>query len=159
MTDEIPPNLKTFIETFAGAPDTLEAWSEGFEKMKDQTAMGVHDFSLVDVGEDHLTLEMPMGDHARQVAGILHGGISMVLAETAASMHACWGIDLTERMPVGIEINGTHLASATDGTIRARAEVLNRGYKIIQHRIEIRHVERDEVLCESRVTNYYRSAP
>jgi uncharacterized protein (TIGR00369 family) len=97
-----------------------------------------------------------MGDHARQVVGLLHGGVSAMLAETAASMHACWGVDLTEKGPVGIELNATHLRSATDGTILAVGDVLHRAATHVRHRVEIRHDGRDEVLTECRVTNYLK---
>lgn len=145
-----------FAQAMVEREKSLEAWKEIAEEYSDETAMGVHDIELIDVDDESLVLEMPMGDHARQVAGLLHGGISMLLAETAASMHACWGIDLTEKKPVGIEINGSHLRSTTDGTIRAVGEVVRRGSTHVVHRVEIRHLEDDVTLSECRVTNYYR---
>ncbi|MFB6350570.1 MAG: PaaI family thioesterase [Bradymonadaceae bacterium] len=145
-----------FIQALVNREDTVEYWRQMMDDYADQTAMGPHDVELVDVDDDEIVLEMPMGDHARQVAGILHGGISMLLAETAASMHACWGVDLTERQPVGIEISGSHLRSAVDGTIRAVGEVLRRGETHIVHEVAIRHAERDETLSECRVTNFYK---
>jgi len=145
-----------FIQALVEREDTVEYWREMIEQFAEQTAMGPHDVELVEVGDERIVLEMPMGDHARQVAGILHGGISMLLAETAASMHACWGVDLTERQPVGVEINGSHLRSAIDGTIRAVGEVLRRGETHIVHRVAIRHAERDDTLSECRVTNFYK---
>ena len=64
-------------------------------------ALGVE---IVSVDSEHILLRMPMSDRARQPMGLLHGGISMVLAESAASMHACWEIDLSRFVPVGVEI-------------------------------------------------------
>ena len=80
----------------------------------------------------------------------------MVLAETAASYHACWGIDLNERAPVGIEINGSHLNSAESGNVRATGKVLRRSALLIVHEIEVTHVESGRLLCVSRVTNFYK---
>lgn len=145
-----------FLEAMLATDDSVEAWREALESVRDKTAMGVHDVELADVDADRIVLEMEMGDHARQVVGLLHGGVSAMLAETAASMHACWGVDLTEKGPVGIELNATHLRSATDGTIRAVGDVLHRASTHVQHRVEIRHVEREEVLTECRVTNYLK---
>ena len=65
-------------------------------------ALGIE---IVSVDTEGILLRMPMSDRARQPMGLLHGGISMVLAETAASLHACWEVDLARSVPVGIEIN------------------------------------------------------
>ena len=99
---------------------------------------------------------MPITDKARQPMGLLHGGISLVLAESAASMHACWGVDLSEVVPVGVEINGSHLRSAREGTVRAVGRVLRRTRSLIVHEVEISHVESGDLLCVSRVTNFYK---
>jgi len=150
--------IPDFAREMVEREDTAESWREMVEEYRAQTAMGAHDVELVDVDDERIVLEMPMGDHARQVAGLLHGGVSMLLAETAASMHACWGVDLMEKQPVGVEINGSHLRSTTDGTIRAVGEVLRRGSSHIVHRVKIRKVEDDIELSECRVTNYYKSS-
>ncbi len=115
-------------------------------------ALGVE---IVSVDADHLLLRMPMSDRARQPLGLLHGGISMVLAETAASVHACWGIDLNQTVPVGIEINGSHIRSASDGHILARASILRHSSKLVVHTVEISHEESGRTLCVARVTNFY----
>lgn len=106
---------------------------------------------------DGMVLTMPISEKTRQPLGLFHGGMSMVLAESAASMHACWGVDLTKIAPVGIEINGSHLRSASEGNVRATARVIRRGRSIIVHEIEIHHVETGNLLCVSRVTNFYNS--
>ncbi len=104
-----------------------------------------------------MELTMPITDKTRQPLGLFHGGMSLVLAESAASMHACWGVDLSKVAPVGIEINGSHLRSARDGTVRATARVIRRGRSIIVHEVEIHHVETGNLLCVSRVTNFYNT--
>ena len=101
---------------------------------------------------------MPITDAARQPMGLLHGGISMLLAETAASMHACWGLDVTKTVPVGIEINGSHLSSARDGRVRAVGEVIRRGAQLVVHEVRITHEETGRLLCVARVTNFLRRA-
>jgi 1,4-dihydroxy-2-naphthoyl-CoA hydrolase len=105
---------------------------------------------------ERILLRMPMSDRARQPSGLLHGGVSMVLAETAASLHACWDLDLLRSVPVGIEINGSHIRSASDGHILARASVVRRSFKLVVHAVEIVHEESDRLLCLARVTNYYK---
>jgi 1,4-dihydroxy-2-naphthoyl-CoA hydrolase len=116
-------------------------------------ALGVE---ILSVDAERLLLRMPMSDRARQPSGLLHGGISMVLAETAASLHACWDLDLSRSVPVGIEISGSHIRPAADGHILARASVVRRSFKLVVHTVEIVHEESGQVLCLSRVTNYYK---
>src|SRR5690625_489234 len=96
---------------------------------------------------------------ARQPFGLLHGGVSMVLAETAASMHACWGVDLTKVVPVGIEINGSHLRSATEGVVLAECRVVRRAQTLIVHEIDIIDEKTGRKLNVSRVTNLYIRSP
>ena len=116
-------------------------------------ALGVE---IVSVDAEHILLRMPMSDRVRQPYGLLHGGISMVLAGTAASLHACWDVDLARSTPVGIEINGSHLRSASDGHILAKGSVVRRSAKLAVHNVEIRHEETNRLLCLARVTNFYK---
>jgi len=117
-------------------------------------ALGVE---IISANADGIRLRMPMSDRARQPLGLLHGGISMVLAETAASLHACWDIDLARFVPVGIEINGSHIRSASDGHILANARIVRRSSKLVVHTVEIAHEESGRALCLARVTNFYKA--
>lgn len=146
-----------FIELVIGAGADRDQWIAAFEASRDFTAAGPHEVTLVDIDDQTIVLEMPIGDHARQPMGLLHGGISMMLAETAASMHACWGVDLTQRGPVGVEISGSHLSAARDGTVRAVGTVIKRGETMIRHHVELFHQESGRLLTDARVTNFYRS--
>jgi len=64
------------------------------------TIMTALDIRVEEFSEHSIVLSMPISDATRQPYGLLHGGVSMVLAETAASFHACWGIDIMEKAPV-----------------------------------------------------------
>jgi uncharacterized protein (TIGR00369 family) len=140
----------------AHIPSDVEAWRAAFDASRDQTVAGALGIQFVDVADDYLVLEMPITDASRQPMGLLHGGVSMVLAETAASFHACRGVDLGQVAPVGIEINGSHLASADRGVVRCTARVLRRSRSLIVHECDVRHVETNKQLCAARVTNFYR---
>lgn len=107
--------------------------------------------------EAELVLTMPITNAARQPFGMLHGGVSMVLAESAASSHAAWGLDVSKVFPVGIEINGSHLNSATEGTVQVVARPLRRSRTLVVHQVDISHVESGRLLCSARVTNYYKT--
>ena len=131
-------------------------WLETMRGLQTQTAITHLGIEFVDIDDDHIVLRMLITDKARQPMGLLHGGVSMVLAETAASTHACWGIDLTRVVPVGIEINGSHVRSAREGTVRAVGRVVRRSRSFIVHHVDISLEESGELLSTARVTNYYK---
>jgi 1,4-dihydroxy-2-naphthoyl-CoA hydrolase len=137
-------------------PVSLITTLEQMRALIPHTAVEALCIEIVSVDSQHIVLRMPMADRARQPLGLLHGGISMVLAESAASMHACWEVDLSRFVPVGVEINGSHLRSASDGHILAKGTIIRRSLKLAVHNVEIIHEETNRLLCVSRVTNFYK---
>jgi 1,4-dihydroxy-2-naphthoyl-CoA hydrolase len=140
----------------ASAEHTRENWIAGWPLAAKNTALEAFPTELLDIDDDHLVLRMEVGPHAHQPMGLLHGGVSMLLAESAASSHACWKVDLTEKAPVGIEISGSHVRSITHGYIRVTATVLRRTRSLIQHQIDVTAEDTGELLSSIRVTNLYR---
>lgn len=132
---------------------------EDLREMHRNTVDEMLGVEVAEIDEDNIVLRMPITDRARQPMGLLHGGVSMVLAESAASIHACWGVDLSKRAPVGIEINGSHVRSASEGMVKAVATVVRRSRSLVVHQVEIIHEETDRVLSVARVTNFYKSPP
>lgn len=139
----------------APAEHTFEAWQQWFEAFKDRTAVGHHGIELVSVDDETLVLRMEVGPHALQPYGLLHGGMNMLLIESAASLHACWKVDLTKRVPVGIEINGSHLRSVTGGTVLTTARQIRRSRTIVHHEAEITQEETGKPVSVGRMTNLY----
>lgn len=137
-------------------PKDKQAWIDNFKHITKDTAVETLEIMLVDIDDDSVVLSMPIKAQHRQPYGLLHGGVSMVLAETAASFHASWGVDFNKVAPVGIEINGSHLRSATEGHVRAVGRVLRRSRALIVHEIEIFHEESGDLLSVARVTNFYK---
>lgn len=133
-----------------------ENWKRAWPLLRKRTATECHDVELKSVNDDEIVLSMEIGDHARQPFGLLHGGISLLLAESAASMHSCWGLDLTKQYPVGIEIGGSHIRSATEGVVLARAELIRRSSTLVHHRVEIIEEATQRVLSVIRTTNLLR---
>ncbi len=121
-----------------------------------RTSFGLLGGEVVEVDDEHLVLRLPITDKVRQPYGLLHGGISLFLIETAASSHAAYGVDLTEVQPMGIEVNASHLRAATEGTVRAVARVVRRGRTHIVHEVDILLEETGELLSRGRMTNYYK---
>lgn len=137
-------------------PTDKELWLQGFKHMHAHTAVENLEITLVEIDDDHIELRMPISDKTRQPYGLLHGGVSMLLAETAASAHATWGVDLSAVQPVGIEINGSHLRSISEGEVRAVGSVVRRGKAIIVHHVEIISEESGKLISTIRVTNFYK---
>jgi 1,4-dihydroxy-2-naphthoyl-CoA hydrolase len=127
-----------------------------FQQLIPNTALEPLGVEVLSVDENGLTLRMPITNATRQPFGLLHGGISLLLAESAASMHSAWDINPKEVIPVGIEVNGSHLRSATAGYVLAVARLLRRSKALAVHSVEIVHEETKNQLCTCRVTNYYK---
>lgn len=74
-----------------------------------------------------LTASMPVNEKTRQPFGLLHGGASVALAETLASVGALVNIDQTKKTAVGLEINANHIRSARNGKVIGTARPIHRG--------------------------------
>ena len=148
--------MEKFLTEMATQEHTWENWKQWYDAFRPKTALEPHDVRLIAMDEEHMILSMQMGEHAMQPYGLLHGGMSMMLAETAASVHSCWGVDLRKRVPVGIEINGSHLRSASEGTIITAAHIIRKSQTLAHHNVEVRQKEGDRLLSVVRVTNLYK---
>lgn len=106
---------------------------------------------FVAVGDDWLEARIPVVQHNKQPAGLLHGGASVVLAETLASV-ACYStLDHARETCVGLEINANHLRGATAGHVYGRATPLHRGRSTQVWDIRLRD-EQGRPTCISRCT-------
>lgn len=104
----------------------------------------------------HLTAEMPVEGN-RQPFGMLHGGASAVLAETAGSIVAMM-LAPEGKVPVGIELSCAHHRSATAGTVHCVAEPMNVGRTLATINIRITD-KRERPICTARLTCLYREPP
>lgn len=116
-----------------------------------QTVLSTLDISIEAAEADRVLLSMPVTERVHQYTGLLHGGVSVVLAETAASIGAALNTDLSRFTPVGVEINANHLRSVTSGRVRAEARPVYVGRQMTVWAIEIRD-DRDRLVCTSRCT-------
>ncbi|MEQ1643715.1 MAG: PaaI family thioesterase, partial [Pyrinomonadaceae bacterium] len=77
----------------------------------------------IEVAEpERVVLKMEVTPRVHQYVGIMNGGVSLFLAETAASIGVVAGSDLTKVTPVGIEINANHLRAVSKGVITVEAK-------------------------------------
>jgi 1,4-dihydroxy-2-naphthoyl-CoA hydrolase len=88
------------------------------------------DIRLVSASSDEVVFEMPIGPKVHTPAGILHGGASAALAETAASIGAYLNCDPIRQLPVGVDLNITHLRARTSGFLTARAVPIRKGRSV-----------------------------
>ncbi len=105
----------------------------------------------VEIGPDYLKISMPVDHRTRQPYGLLHGGASCALAETAGSVASHCMIDPTKNICVGLEINANHLRSAKAGIVIATASPLHIGATTHVWDIKI-HDEAGKLICVSRLT-------
>lgn len=81
----------------------------------------------VEMTPDRVVMELDVGPRVYQPMGILHGGASAVLAESAASMGAYMNCEPGEEYAVGTDLNISHLRARRDGLIRATATPIRKG--------------------------------
>ncbi len=100
---------------------------------------------------DHVIMTMEVTPRVHQYVGIMNGGVSLYLAETAASVGAVTASDLKQVTPVGVEINANHLRAVSKGVITIEAKPLYHGRTMSVWNIEITN-DRGKLVCVSRCT-------
>jgi 1,4-dihydroxy-2-naphthoyl-CoA hydrolase len=103
------------------------------------------------IGPDWVSGRMPVDHRTQQPFGLLHGGASVVLAETLGSMAANLCVDLNTHYCVGLEINANHIRSAREGWVEGTARILHLGRSTQVWEIRIVDEQR-RLVCVSRLT-------
>ena len=96
---------------------------EMLNRINVNTAASQLGIEFVGIGEDFLSARVPVDERTRQPYGLLHGGVSVVLAETLGSMGAALASPDGYRA-VGLDINANHLRAATSGWVTDRKSVV-----------------------------------
>jgi uncharacterized protein (TIGR00369 family) len=128
----------------AGMPNGMGALNE---------RMGIR---LVEASAERVVATMPVEGNT-QPYGLLHGGASVVLAETLGSIGSALHA-MPERLSVGVDINATHHRSATSGLVTGVATAIHLGRSSTAYEIVITD-ERGKRLCTSRITCALIDAP
>jgi uncharacterized protein (TIGR00369 family) len=102
------------------------------------------------VDDDTITARVPVDGRTRQPYGLLHGGVSVVLAETLGSCGAMYACPEGER-PVGLDINANHLKGATSGWVTGVTRPVHIGRSTHVWQIDLRN-DAGELTCVSRIT-------
>lgn len=110
------------------------------------------------IGDDYLEASMPVDKRTKNPPGILHGGASVVLAESLGSVASMLVCSLVagpkDKTCVGIEINASHLSSMKSGIVVGRVTPVRLGKTIHVWDIQIRDGSASELklICQSRLT-------
>ncbi|WP_156288544.1 hotdog fold thioesterase [Oceanobacillus salinisoli] len=103
------------------------------------------------INKEEVIMTMPVDHRTHQPAGYLHGGASVALAETVASVGAAANVDLEKYNVFGIEINANHIKSKKEGIVTAKGTPIHSGKTTAVWEIRITD-EEDNLVCISRCT-------
>ncbi len=97
-----------------------------FRAVTDRTVLGVLGIETVEAGPDRVVMRVPVTERVHQPYGILHGGVSALLAESAASYGGALAAPPGHHV-VGIELNASHLRPMREGVLTAVATPIRAG--------------------------------
>lgn len=106
---------------------------------------------VVSIGEDQLTIKMPVDHRTKQPFGILDGGASMALVESVASFAGNIWVANDGKKCVGLEINGNHIKSVKSGWVYGKATPIHTGRRTHVWNVDITD-EQDNLVCKARMT-------
>jgi 1,4-dihydroxy-2-naphthoyl-CoA hydrolase len=113
---------------------------------------------IVEVTAEKVVLTMEVTPKVHQYIGIMHGGVSLYLAETAASVGAVANADLSKVTPVGVEINGNHVRAVSKGVLTVVSTPVFTGRTMAVWQTEIRN-DKGKLVCTSRCTFLLQKKP
>ena len=117
----------------------------------DNTMVSHCGIEIIEVGEDFIRGTMPVDHRTVQPFGLLHGGASVVLAETLGSIAGGLTVEMGVETVVGLEINANHVKSAREGLVTGTARPVHIGRRTQIWEIRIEN-EKNELVCISRLT-------
>ena len=112
---------------------------------------------VVEVSPEKVVLQVEVGPKVHQPYGILHGGVSALLAEGAASLGGAVSVG-PDQIVVGTELNCSHLRSMSSGTLTATATPIRKGRNVHVWAIELTD-ETGRMICVARCTLQVLKAP
>lgn len=124
----------------------------------DNTIVSALGIRTLEISADRVEMELDIGPRVHQPMGLLHGGASAVLAESAASMGTFMNCDPATEYAVGIELNVSHLKAKTTGLLRALATPIRKGKTVHVWNIDLTD-EDAEPVAAARCTVLIRTWP
>ncbi len=123
---------------------------EAITTLSANTAVSHLGIEFLEVGDDFITARVPVDARTRQPFGLLHGGVSVVLAETLGSVAANYAC-APGQQAVGLDINANHLRGVKSGWVTGTVRAVHIGRTTQVWQIEMRN-EAGEMTCASRLT-------
>ena len=118
-------------------------------ELSKNTLMQTLEIEFIDAGEDFLVAKMPVNSRVHQPMGLLHGGASVVLAESVGSAASMLFVNFNDREVRGIEISANHVKAKRDGIIFGTARIIHKGRSIHLWEIKITDEENNLIsLCK-----------
>jgi 1,4-dihydroxy-2-naphthoyl-CoA hydrolase len=117
----------------------------------EKTAVAQLGIEFISATDDSITARMPVDERTKQPMGLLHGGASVLLAETLGSSAANCCVDSRTHFCVGLEINANHIRGARGGWVTGTTTALHLGSTTQVWEIKIRD-DADKLICVSRIT-------
>ncbi|MEO7127601.1 MAG: hotdog fold thioesterase [Rhodoferax sp.] len=105
---------------------------------------------FLEVGDDFIRARVPVNTRTRQPYGLLHGGVSVVLAETLGSCGAAYSCPEGYRA-VGLDINANHIKGTVSGWVTGITRPVHMGRTTHVWQIDLSNAA-GELTCVSRIT-------
>lgn len=126
--------------------------TEEINKSSEKTMVSWLGIEITKIGEDFISASMPVDHRTTQPMGLLHGGASVVLAETLGSIAGSLCVDVKTQAVVGLEINANHTRGVVQGsTVYGTSRPRHLGKRTQVWDIEIINKEK-QLVCISRLT-------
>ena len=125
---------------------------EDINKLCKDTFIGFLEIEFLDYSDNYVIAKMPLKKNKLQPMGVLHGGVSLALAETVASAGSFLLVDQTKYEVLGLQVTGNHVSTINSGEITARAEILHKGNTTHVWDVQISSDE-GKLISVVRVTN------
>jgi 1,4-dihydroxy-2-naphthoyl-CoA hydrolase len=119
--------------------------------MNRNNMIGLLEIDILEATVDRVVATMPVQAKVHQPFGLLHGGASVALAETVASLGAYLNVMGSGMGAVGLEINANHMRAKRDGMVTATATPIHKGRSTHVWQVEIKD-EAGKMVCVSRCT-------
>jgi len=109
------------------------------------------DIEFIEIGDNFMVARMPVDKRTHQPIGIMHGGVSCVLAETIGSTAANYCVDISKQYCVGLDINTNHIKSIREGYVIGTAKPFHAGKTTQVWGIDIKD-ENQKLISVTRLT-------
>jgi len=130
---------------------SLDISLDTLNEVGEQTISQLLGIEFTEIGRDYLRATMPVDERTKQPYGLLHGGASVVLAETLGSAASALVIDQEKQICVGLDINANHVRAVSGGFVHGKATPLHIGSSTHVWDIRI-HDDEERLVCVSRLT-------